>query len=441
MPRPLIKPRTPPQKASEPQTSGTWVSAAAIDDGFALYASGSGTPATKADRATMLAKLRSNAEDAPAELELEAVTFLQRNTPNRNFVRFKPGMLASFAKSFEGQPVLRDHDSRSMMSRGGTIIASKLEYNEDGSKQIRMRLKLVKPWAIESALDGTLDRFSIGWNRTEPVVCSIDGLAFYGTKCSHWPGEKDDATGAMCEAMFTGAEGTEVSGVNVPAVVGTRIESISQLDTVDADQLACILGENATGSGPSEPHEGNVMLKLAQIAAVLGLSAAATEDEVLAAADAHASKLKIAEEANAGTAARLAAIEADSKRRADEEVAATINSGLARLVAAGKMKPGDVAEEAKLRKFAAQSLEVFQYAIDTKLAGAAQTPVGGALPAMTADPHPQAATTLDAYGAENPAFVGFQKSLVALGYSPDDIKGPATVAIERAAEMRAAQGR
>lgn len=351
------------------------------DPGCTLYAKGGGEPLDAKAKAEMMRAARAG---EVVSLEVEAVTFIQRDTPNRNFVRFKPGMLATFAKSFEGQPMLRDHASWSMAARGGTIIASKLEHNEDGSKQIRMRIELVKPWAVEAALDGTLDRFSIGWSRTGVVECSFHCAAW--SKCDCWPGDSM-SDGSKMQLVFTAADGTEVSGVNVPAVVGTRIEAIQQLTAIDdRTLLADILAEHATA------REQEIMdSKLfAVLVATLGLSATATPEEVVDAAQAHADKLKIAESKSADVASRLAAVEKAATDRAAAERVSKIDESIAKLIAAGKLKP-DAAPgslESALRRSGARDFDVFSATVADMLAvGASITPVGKITPALSTDPN------------------------------------------------------
>jgi hypothetical protein len=425
-------PRRHPQiqpPISEQQNRGEqirWCADAPIIEGLQLFAGGNGDPIKASDRSSLLERLRKG---ETVELELEAITFLQRTTPNRNYVRFKPGMLAAFAKSFEGQPMLRDHSSWSMLARGGTIVASKLEHNEDGSKQIRMRLKLVKPWAVESALDGTLDRFSIGWSRTGIVECSICEAAL--AKCDHWPGDRM-SDGSVCEAVFTAADGTEVSGVNVPAVVGTRVQSISQLEAIDDPALlADILGTDATGSAGKE-HD---MKTLATMIAALGLPANATEDDVAAAVQANAAKLAIAEKADAEKATKLASIEAAEKKKTEDAERIAVETAIKTLIDKGKLKPGS-ADETELRAFAAQSMDLFAYAVKTKLGAPSVTPVGAPLPALAVDPNPQPMTDYAAAKASNPHLAVWMKKA---GISEADAEKHSAGAVETVAAIQASR--
>src|SRR6185295_17700417 len=184
-------------------------------------------------RQKLLSEVRAG--NPPAKITLEAITFLQRETPNRNFVRFKDGLLSRLASSFAGAPFLRDHD-RSLEARGGTVVSSELvqhrgRYQRAGNEvpAFKQTIELVKPWAIEAALDGTIDRFSIGWSITGDILCTACGNDMFSRDCSHYPGqtfEREDGTEAKVEALITEADGVETSAVTVPAVKGTSVDEI-----------------------------------------------------------------------------------------------------------------------------------------------------------------------------------------------------------------------
>jgi len=201
-----------------------FTTADAVDRQVLAVRGAEGAELGASERKDLLTRARAG---EPVELVAEAVTYIQRETPNRNFVRFRAGLLRAFARSFRGQPVLRDHSQHTLADRGGTIESSELIQTKEGPA-IKMSLRLVKGWAVEGALDGTLDRFSIGWSSNwrekGNVTCSICEEALWGGECSHWPGESYD--GIACEAVIQEATGTEVSAVNVPAVVGTGIDGI-----------------------------------------------------------------------------------------------------------------------------------------------------------------------------------------------------------------------
>ncbi len=362
---------------------------------------------TKGERSALLEKVLAGEH---VELEFEATTFIQRDTPNRNFVRFQPGLLATFAKSFAGQPFLMNHDSYDVRSRAGTILASKLEHNDDGSKSMRMRVKAVKSWAVEGLLDGTIDRFSIAWDRGgTPLSCSVHLSGWYECSCRLGQRLED---GRIPELLVTGTPvGTEVSGVNVPAVVGTHVGSISQLESIDDPSLlADILGRDASDSVPQPEPES--MKTLALMIASLGLAPTATEEEVAAAVQANATRLAIADkvEKDRLAAEALAAEQAlAAKRTAD---ATKIEQTIIALKAAGKLLAQQDPKEAQLRAIALASIDGFDLTAAAMLGAAERvTPVGAPLPARTADPSPSPMTDAKAALAENPHIAAMLKQV------------------------------
>lgn len=182
------------------------------------------------ERNALLARLHAG---EPIRLQMAAVTFCQKKGKrNRRKIRFSDDALASFAQSFVGKPFLADHDHNDLSRRGGTILSSELVERRGGAafKQV---IELVKPWAVESALDGTLDRFSIAWHSADPVLCSVCNKPMTGgwrdkNPCPHYPGEEVEANGEkhIVEMLYTSAVGDETSAVNVPAVEGTSVTEI-----------------------------------------------------------------------------------------------------------------------------------------------------------------------------------------------------------------------
>lgn len=207
----------------------------------------SGARLTKDRRNELLAQLRAG---EVVRIELDAITFRQSKAPrplskrdakhaNANFVKFRDGDLARFARGFKGRPMLRDHDRNDLLKRGGTITAS--EIVETATEfQLKQTLELVKPWAVESALDGTLQTFSIGWDPPsggrravlESIHCTVCECSMFLGDCPHLPGDehKVESSGqtVIVEAEFRNPRAAEVSGVSFPAVKGTQIESVRQ---------------------------------------------------------------------------------------------------------------------------------------------------------------------------------------------------------------------
>ena len=223
---------------------------------------------TDVNRTELLERVRGGEH---VELEVDARTFVQRETPNRNFVRFKKGRLRSIAKTGKGTPFLRDHDQGSVLARGGSVTKSKAITNDDGEVEFQQTLRLTKPWAVEGVLDGTIDRFSIGWNPTAEITYHHSGEPLETPWPAHWPGDQLE-DGTAVEWVFGDADLVEVSAVNVPAVVGTGIESFG------AAFLSASRGA-AAKQCRTPRQEGKPMKRLLEI---LGLSADASEDSAIA---------------------------------------------------------------------------------------------------------------------------------------------------------------
>jgi hypothetical protein len=164
----------------------------------------------------------------------------QRKLANANFVTFRELDMPRLARSFVGRPFLADHNRRELSAKGGKIVASEL-VEEKGRLEIRQDLRLVKPWAVEAALDGTLDSFSIGWDAAkhgimalrDSIFCTVDNKPMFSAACPHFPGdvakvanEKSTSESVLVEAEFRNPRGAEVSGVTFPAVTGTHVDSI-----------------------------------------------------------------------------------------------------------------------------------------------------------------------------------------------------------------------
>lgn len=209
------------------------------------------------------------------ELNVRAKTFRQRDgSPNRNYLRFKKDRLAAIATSFKGHPMLLDHNKWSQRFRMGSIADSVGEEGGHGWFNFDQNLHVTKPEGVISVLDGTIDRFSIGWLPIGTVVCTAHGedimkrgSCFRRGDC--YPGRRVEVDGEakIAEYEFQNAEGIEVSAVNVPAVTGTRVEDVRKT-------LALELG--IALEHDTERNEGMAFMKLA---AILGLAALNENDE------------------------------------------------------------------------------------------------------------------------------------------------------------------
>lgn len=396
-----------------------------------LYLRGGDSPMAKADRVDLIQRSRAGEF---VELEMVATVFVQRDTPNYNFLRFKPGDLPSLAKSYTNTPFLRDHGTSEQERRGGTIMSSKLIHGE-GEKLIEQRLHLVKPWAVESALDGTLDRFSIGWYRGGTSECSICSASWL--QCGHWPGELDEKTGKLCELVQVNPRGKETSYVNAPAVLGTSPASISQLEALDPTLLADILAADAS------PGVKDDMTILAALITALALPATATEEQVLTAVRQQGEsltttrdQLTIATTATENTRTRLAALEAEATERSKLARVTVVDSSIDKLIAGGKLKPGSETELAlrrmggvtkvtvdgveKLAIDEKKPLDVFTaYVNDLLSTGATLTPVGATLPGAKPDVNPTTLGDGKTFLAAKPEVASWLKSA---GISQDEFE-------------------
>lgn len=340
---------------------------------------------TGAERAKLLALAKAGQID---RLVVNATTFIQRpKASNRNYVRVKPGAMQALASSFVGLPMLKDHNT-DLDARGGTILESKLERAEtaDGTEyRIKMRIELVKGWAILAALDGTLDRWSISFGRADgDVLCSIHETPVF-SKCYCWRGETVEINGEKrkVEFLYTKADGREVSGVSVPAVVGTGIDTIDAL-RAELSAEGVDLGSLVGPAWASPPSRRNAMNDLAMLAAILGLAATASLEEVSGSinklkTDAAAAQdaRDVALEERDTARASLAAIETELGELKAKDTAEKVEASIAALKAAGKIAPGGKAEKA-LRNTAARDFALFEaQAAEMLEAGAAVTPAGG----------------------------------------------------------------
>ncbi len=138
---------------------------------------------------------------------------------NHNPYLFKDSDLPAFAKSFEGKPFLRNHDTYDIDSRDGQIMGSK---NVNGVFEQIVRLTTRR--GMTDFLEGKIDRFSIGWTYDD-AICTICNSSFFSTSCAHWPGRTyQTADGPkVCQLLFVNPKGRETSAVNDPAVEGTEV--------------------------------------------------------------------------------------------------------------------------------------------------------------------------------------------------------------------------
>jgi Mu-like prophage I protein len=190
------------------------------------------------------------------------------SVPNAKHIRFSDDF-EEFAASFAGVPFQRDHD-HGIEARGGTVLRSWAVPREGQPDIFEMKqlIEARKDWAVLGVLDGTIDRFSVGF-RSQRYECSICGEKIDSTECSHWPGK--EYRGRTCEVLCKGSSGVETSAVVSPAVPGTGIDAISELSEFIHDLRA---------EGPPEEKEKAMDKILAKFRVILGLDDTAGEEQI-----------------------------------------------------------------------------------------------------------------------------------------------------------------
>ena len=175
-------------------------------------------------------------------------------------------------------PFLRDHQQGNSLAVAGRILRSELTDAADGGKWIEQDVRLSAPWAVEHALMGLGTQFSIGWNPTGPINCSICRADW--RDCNHWPGRSYEVDGAdgpvVAEAIFQEAEGIETSFVPVPAVPEVGIEDVREASLSTALALYRSTPTALQGDPPMPQP------LLAAIAKALGLPEDAELEQIVA---------------------------------------------------------------------------------------------------------------------------------------------------------------
>jgi len=345
---------------------------------------------SQADREQLLADAMAG---KLVKLELVVDAYVQSEKANRNAVRFADKKLAKIALSFVGAPVLRDHAHGSMAARAGTIVASELVQTGKDSR-FRQTLQLTAPWAVEMALRGNFDRFSIGWDPTGPIECSICGEAmtdcyfFMLAGCDHQPGQEYD--GATAQMVYTSADGVETSAVVVPAV--------PEVGVVEIRGPAAAASAHTLSVQESTMKPGT----LARLAAILALpvsAAAPDDDDILSGvevlrdrADLNQTLLEAERSAHKASQIRLTEIEAEAAKVAAGARSAAADQLVARARREGKLTAGSTALEALIKREAEKDMTsaeaiVAQLPVQVPVAAPVATPgaLQSARPAPTAD--------------------------------------------------------
>lgn len=277
--------------------------------------------------------------------------------PNRNRVRFRDGAMMALGRSGKGTPYLRDHDKWSMAAVGGQVIESKtVKVDDAGHYEIRQRVSVTEPTAVERVLRGLTRHVSIGWRPTGPILCTACDAEVL-TECWHFPGDTATVDGQEVEVWweYQDAELVETSEVPVPAVPTAGLEAI---------RSAFAAAHENSNRGPAPHNEDNDTMKLTPaLAAFLGIAVTASDDEI----DAAVAKVKPEVEGAAAVKAELAILKAE----AAIDKSTPVDKFIQAAVAEGRITPAD---EGPWR-------ELFGLAPDRARARMAERAPGSATPA------------------------------------------------------------
>lgn len=235
----------------------------------AAFALDGGDADMKAQRGELITAIRGGKH---AELSVNAITWRQRPTPNRRYLRLATDKLADRAGSWKGKPLLIDHATYTVKSAMGTILSSKLLEESAKVVALEQSLHVVKPDAVIGFLDGTMRTFSIGWYALGPVMCSVHGLDVTGPEsCYCWPGDAVmvDGEKKIVQYEFSDYEGKETSIVVSPAVRDTSVEGIR----------AALSAELHLHPARPRPSKENKSMAFTKLAAALKLAALSESDE------------------------------------------------------------------------------------------------------------------------------------------------------------------
>lgn len=385
-----------------------------VDAPITLKASSGGVLSTAA-RDELLKKCM---DGEYVELELEVKAFEQEaGKANRNFVRHRDGGLVALGRSGKGTPFLRDHRQGDSLARAGTVVASQTEKLAEGHYVIRQTVKLTASWAVELALRGLLSTVSIGWNPIGPVMCSACNAEIF-SKCYHFPGDKlrevdlgeagkklkRDSTGDITvEWIFSESELVETSIVPVPAVPSAHIEDVRAALSASHPSLRSMLEREGSFSEDEILEENEDMNP--ELLKLLGLSATATMEEVLAAIaalSADRSELSITKKELAVFQADIDKLNADKRKSAEDTF-------IADALSSGRITKGD---EPAWREFHQLSAERAVKRMGERPAGLS-TPVGQ--PRASAQPDPEkpsgAPATIITGGGTSKAMAGLLAQL------------------------------
>jgi hypothetical protein len=322
------------------------------------------TPDAKAQRFELITAAKSGKH---IELSLLAQTFEQTKDSNRRYLRLGDDKLESRAGTWKGQPYLTDHVTWSSKASMGSITSSKAVPTDRGMA-FEQRLHAVKSEAVIGLLDGTFNKFSIGWWPSGPILCSVHSCdVMKADACNCWPGDKVTlADGRMktAEWIFTDFKGKETSTVVIPAVQNTFVGDVRAALAAELDIGHRLTRTLHSVSNPHQDPKENSM-HFARLAAALKLAALTETDEpaALTAVSTMQQQVATAETALAAANVKLAQAEVAIRALTASSQRTQVDSILeSEGYIAGKLKrgrdengkPTASARETRLRRIAAE---------------------------------------------------------------------------------------
>jgi hypothetical protein len=219
------------------------------------------------------------------ELAVTAQTYEQTKKPNRRYLRLADDQLESAALTWKGQPYLTDHNTWSMKASMGTIMTSKA-LTVAGGMAFEQKLNAVTKDAVIGILNGTFNKFSIGWWPGDgPILCSVHGTDIMKLDgCNCWPGDKvtlKDGRERVVEFIFTTPRGKETSSVVIPAVQNTSVNDVRAALAAELD-IGHRIGRTRVPVSNPEPKETHMLNRLAAAMSLATLGEG-NEDAALAA--------------------------------------------------------------------------------------------------------------------------------------------------------------
>jgi hypothetical protein len=216
-----------------------------------------------------------------------------------------------------------------MKAAMGTIVSSKA-VAIDGGTAFEQKLNAVKSDAVIGILDGTFNKFSVGWWPLGPILCSVHGCDIMKLDgCNCWPGDKvklDDGRERTVEFIFTKVGGKETSSIVIPAVQDTHVDEVR---AALAAELQIHRPARTTIATTTDLKENKMLFhRLAVALGLTALSEATDEDRALAAVSALQARANTAEVQLSTARASLTLAESAVKTLTSAAVGAQIDAAL-----------------------------------------------------------------------------------------------------------------